>query len=245
MLPKEIQYIVAELLKLHDLSRLLCVNKDWNQLCAAVLWKNLDKTDSLAVDGSLLSNSLDNTETTHLIRFWGRNPTLQHLYIGRLCQLPGELLLAIDKHLPRLKTLSLFNLTRSDEPLGEQRHSFIGFWLLKAFLENLPSEYLALGAHTFWAHTFRSLQKRKQNEADYLDFERHFGAGNVQEHRQLRVAWIRGMGGDQDEVFPAFLRSSPSLEIADFVGLVHFQRHRHGEHRYPADFVHDIVASSV
>ncbi|KAF9079901.1 hypothetical protein BGX23_003005 [Mortierella sp. AD031] len=279
MLPEEIQRAIVDFLEPHDLARLLCVSKDWNQSCMALLWRTLDVTDlrrcrwfscvqalqalpchghhtrTLQIVNSytlipfqdpgvipdlLLTrlelstpsqfNYLDDTDTARLIQLLERCPALQHLHIGRLCRHPGQLLLAIDKHLPRLKTLSLFNLPRTGQPFGREHYPRIASRLLKAFLDNLPSEleYVALGARAFWSEPVSAesaaplefILSFEQDEVDYLDFEQHFGAGNVQGHRQLRVLWIRGMDGDQDKVLPAFLRSCPSLEVTDIIERV-------------------------
>ncbi|KAF9922679.1 hypothetical protein FBU30_007211 [Linnemannia zychae] len=163
------------------------------------------------------SNLLSHTETI-------RSPALQHLYIGNFIRHPGQLLFAIDKHLSRLGSLSLFNITRADQSYRPDRYPRIGYRLLKAFFDNLPTEleYFAIGAHTFWVeiihestHSMPDVINFAQDEQDYLDFERYFGPGHIKQHQQLKVLSIRGMGGDQDKILPQFLRGCPNLEVFD------------------------------
>ncbi|KAF9901834.1 hypothetical protein EC991_005629 [Linnemannia zychae] len=273
MLPQEIQTAVADFLELHDLARLLRVNKDWNRSCTAILWRNLEITnekrfkwfcsiralralsrqghhvrtlrtlfpyilvpfqDVDVIPDLLLTrleltippraSQLGDNDATHILNLVKRSPALQHLYIGTIFRHPGQLFLAIDRHLTRLKTLSLFHITRADHSYRQDHYPRIGFRLLRAFLNNLPSEleFFALGAHAFWdeigpesIHTPADIANFTKDEEDFLDFERHFGSGNVQQHQQLRVFSLRGMGGDQDKVLPDFLRGCPNLEVLD------------------------------
>lgn len=170
------------------------------------------------------ANFLTDDHTTNIINLIKRSPSLQHLYIGSICRHPGQLFFAIDKFLTRLKTLSLFNISYSDQSFRPDHYLRIGFRLLKAFFDNLPSEleYFALGAHTFWnegtqenGHSRVDIENYAHDEADYLDFERHFGLGSYKQHKQLRVLSLRGMEGDQDRVLPLFLRGCPNLEVFD------------------------------
>ncbi|KAG0291677.1 hypothetical protein BGZ96_004929 [Linnemannia gamsii] len=170
------------------------------------------------------ANLLTDDHTTNIINLIKRSPSLQHLYVGSICRHPGQLFLAIDKFLTRLKTLSLFNISYSDQSFRPDHYLRIGFRLLKAFFDNLPSEleYFALGAHTFWnegtqenGHPRVDIENYAHDEADYLDFERHFGLGSYKQHKQLRVLSLRGMEGDQDRVLPLFLRGCPNLEVFD------------------------------
>ncbi|KAG0281264.1 hypothetical protein BGZ95_005406 [Linnemannia exigua] len=273
MLPQEIQTAVAEFLELHDLVRLLCVNRDWNRSCTAVLWRTLEITNEkryhwfctvhalralsrqghhvrtlrtpfpyiltpfqepnvipdllltrLELTIPLRASQLDDTDATHIINLVKRSPSLQHLYIGTIFRHPGQLFLAIDKHLSRLKSLSLFHITHADHSYRQDHYPRIGFRLLKAFMDNLPSEleFFALGAHAFWddigqesMHTPADIGNYAQDEADSLDFERHFGSGTIKQHQQLKVFSLRGMGGDQGKVLPDFLRGCPNLEVFD------------------------------
>ncbi|KAG0074938.1 hypothetical protein BGZ90_010340 [Linnemannia elongata] len=273
MLPQEIQTVVAEFLELHDLTRLVRVNKDWNQSCTPILWRALNITGefqykwfcsvralrSLSRQGHHIrtlrtlfpyilipfqdpdvipdlhltrleltipprANFLTDDHTTHLINLIRRSPSLQHLCIGSICQHPGQLLLAIDKYLTRLRSLSLFHISYSDQSFRPDHYPRIGFRLLKAFFDNLPSEleYFALGAHTFWSegtqengHLKIDIENYAHDEADSLDFERYFGLGAPKQHKHLRILSLRGMEGDQDRVLPEFLRGCPNLEVLD------------------------------
>ncbi|KAF9126967.1 hypothetical protein BGW39_006209 [Mortierella sp. 14UC] len=170
------------------------------------------------------ASQLGDDEAAYILSLVKRSPALQHLYIGTIFRHPGQLFLAINKHLTRLKTLSLFHLTRADHSYRQDHYPRIGFRLLKAFLYNLPSglEFFALGAHAFWdeigpesTHAPADIANFAKDEEDYLDFERHFSSGNVQQHLQMRVFSLRGMGGDQDKVLPDFLRGCPNLEVFD------------------------------
>ncbi|KAF9150011.1 hypothetical protein BG015_008182 [Linnemannia schmuckeri] len=273
MLPQEIQTAVAEFLELHDLARLVRVNKDWNHSCTPILWRALEITGefqykwfcsvralrSLSRQGHHIrtlrtlfpytlipfqdadvipdlhltrleltipprANLLTEDHTVHIINIIKRSPSLQHLYIGSICRHPGQLFFAIDKHLTRLRYLSLFNISYSDQSFRPDHYPRIGFRLLKAFFDNLPSEleYFALGAHTFWnegtkenGHSKLDIENYAHDETDFLEFERYFGPGVAKQHKHLKILSLRGMEGDQDKVLPVFLRGCPNLEVFD------------------------------
>ncbi|KAF9299361.1 hypothetical protein BGZ88_009879 [Linnemannia elongata] len=169
MLPQEIQTVVAEFLELHDLTRLVRVNKDWNQSYAAPHYS-----------------------TSALAAF--------------------------------VNTQGNFYLPLTNQSFRPDHYPRIGFRLLKAFFDNLPSEleYFALGAHTFWSegtqengHLKIDIENYAHDEADSLDFERYFGLGAPKQHKHLRILSLRGMEGDQDRVLPEFLRGCPNLEVFD------------------------------